>query len=148
MGRRNLLLSASTLDCSHFSSSSEKSSLCRVVVRPWHQLHTLTLSHNHLTHLDDSLQVLPSLREVRERGGREREEGGRKGEREGRREGGGRRREGERGGRECSILFAEIPSWSYPNIEDLLVTSLLHFCKINFQRNGPTSPSHPHTLTA
>ena len=87
------------------------------MVRPWHQLHTLTLSHNHLTHLDDSLQVLPSLREVRERGGREREEGGRKGEREGRREGGGEggreggeRREGMRGvmdegGREGGFSF-------------------------------------------
>ena len=36
----------------------------RVVVQPWHQLHALTLSHNLLTHLDDSLQVLPALKEV------------------------------------------------------------------------------------
>lgn len=36
----------------------------RVVVQPWHRLHTLILSHNLLTHLDDSLQVLPALKEV------------------------------------------------------------------------------------
>ena len=42
------------------------SSLHRVVVQPWHSLHTLVLSHNGITHLDDSLQVLPALREVRE----------------------------------------------------------------------------------
>lgn len=36
----------------------------RVVVQPWHQLTTLVLSHNLLTHLDDSLQVLPALKEV------------------------------------------------------------------------------------
>ena len=36
----------------------------RVVVQPWHKLHTLVLSHNLLTHLDDSLQVLPALKEV------------------------------------------------------------------------------------
>ena len=36
----------------------------RVVVQPWHRLHTLVLSHNLLTHLDDSLQVLPALKEV------------------------------------------------------------------------------------
>ena len=38
--------------------------MCRVIVQPWHSLHTLTLSHNLLTHLDDSLQLLPVLREV------------------------------------------------------------------------------------
>ena len=50
----------------------------RVVVQPWHSLHTLTLSHNKITHLDDSLQILPALREVREgrrEGERERERG-------------------------------------------------------------------------
>ena len=36
----------------------------RVVVQPWHQLTILVLSHNLLTHLDDSLQVLPALKEV------------------------------------------------------------------------------------
>ena len=36
----------------------------RVVVQPWHRLRTLVLSHNLLTHLDDSLQVLPALKEV------------------------------------------------------------------------------------
>ena len=36
----------------------------RVVVQPWHKLQTLSLSHNLLTHLDDSLQVLPALKEV------------------------------------------------------------------------------------
>ena len=79
----------------------------RVVVQPWHSLHTLTLSHNKITHLDDSLQILPALREVREgrregerergregRIERERRKGGIEGERvrERRREGG--RREG------------------------------------------------------
>ena len=36
----------------------------RVVVQPWHCLVSLNLSHNKLTHLDESLQVLPSLVEV------------------------------------------------------------------------------------
>lgn len=36
----------------------------RVVVQPWHRLHTLTLSHNQITQLDNSLQVLPALHEV------------------------------------------------------------------------------------
>ena len=41
----------------------------RVVVQPWHSLRILVLSHNKITHLDDSLQILPVLTEVREGGG-------------------------------------------------------------------------------
>ncbi|CAI8054613.1 Serine/threonine-protein kinase 11-interacting protein [Geodia barretti] len=36
----------------------------RMVVQPWHSLQILNLSHNKVTHLDDSLQVLPVLREL------------------------------------------------------------------------------------
>ena len=48
----------------------------RVVVQPWHSLHTLVLSHNKITHLDDSLQILPALREVEKGQGRRGGEGG------------------------------------------------------------------------
>ena len=37
----------------------------RMVIQPWHSLQILNLPHNKITHLDDSLQVLPVLREVR-----------------------------------------------------------------------------------
>ena len=68
-----------------------------MVVQPWHSLTVLVLSHNRLTYLDDSLQILPVLREV---SGRERERE-REGEGEGERGRGGKGRgEGEGGERE------------------------------------------------